>query len=105
MRGVDYFKLKRDAVGELGFSTIQKCTVTLRMLAYGIAWDTQDDYLRMAECTTIDCMYRFYREIVAVFRKTYLRTPDADDTARILAQNLERGFPGMLDSIDCMHWV
>nr|XP_051204754.1 uncharacterized protein LOC127318325 [Lolium perenne] len=37
LRQVDYFKLKRDTVGELGFSIIQKCTMALRMLAYGIA--------------------------------------------------------------------
>ena len=39
----DYFKLKRDAVGELGFSTIQKCTVALRILAYGVPADSADD--------------------------------------------------------------
>jgi hypothetical protein len=32
---IEYFKLKRDVVGFLGFATIQKCTVALRMLAYG----------------------------------------------------------------------
>jgi hypothetical protein len=48
LREIDYFKFKRDAVGELGFSTIQKCTLALRMLDYGIAGDTHDDYLRMA---------------------------------------------------------
>ncbi|KAK1682675.1 hypothetical protein QYE76_043523 [Lolium multiflorum] len=29
-----YFKLKADAVGVLGFSSIQKCTAAMRMLAY-----------------------------------------------------------------------
>ncbi|KAK1611389.1 hypothetical protein QYE76_035062 [Lolium multiflorum] len=29
-----YFKLKLDAVGVVGFSSIQKCTVVMRMLAY-----------------------------------------------------------------------
>jgi hypothetical protein len=40
LREIDNFKLKRDAVSELGFSIIHKCTVALRMLAYGIAGDT-----------------------------------------------------------------
>jgi hypothetical protein len=53
-----YFKLKHDAVGTAGFSSIQKCTAA-RMLAYGAPADAQDDYLRMTESTTIECMYKF----------------------------------------------
>ncbi|KAK1697729.1 hypothetical protein QYE76_014426 [Lolium multiflorum] len=45
-----YFKLKLDAVGVVGFSSIQKCTAAMRMLAYGAPADTQDDYLRMKAC-------------------------------------------------------
>ncbi|KAK1610218.1 hypothetical protein QYE76_033891 [Lolium multiflorum] len=60
-----YFKLKVDAVGVLGFSSIQKCTAAMRMLAYGAPADTQDDYLRMSESTAIECMYKFCRAVEA----------------------------------------
>ena len=34
-----------------------------------------------------------------------MRLPNEDDTARLLAIGESRGFPGMLGSIDCMHWT
>ena len=54
-----YFNLKLDVVGVVGFSSIQKCTAAMRMLAYGAPADTHDDYLRMSESTAIECMYIF----------------------------------------------
>jgi hypothetical protein len=86
-----------------GFSALQKCTMAIRMLAYGAPGDTTDDYLWMAESTTFDYFYRFCRAVIAVFGDTYLRSPTVQDTTWILAFNEARGFLGMLGSIDCMH--
>jgi hypothetical protein len=99
-----YFVQRRNAAGELGHSTYQKVTAALRMLAYGIPADLIDDHLAMGESTAIKSVKRFVVAIVQVYGATYLRAPNAEDTARLLEENAARGFPGMLGSIDCMHW-
>ena len=42
--------------------------------------------------------------MVELFEDECLRSPNENDTSRLLAIGEERGFPGMLGSIDCMHW-
>jgi hypothetical protein len=74
------------------------------MMAYGIPADLVDDHLAMGESQAIKCVKRFVVAVVRVFGETYLRAPNAEDTARLLVYNKARGFLGMLGSIDCMHW-
>jgi hypothetical protein len=99
-----YFVQKRNAARHLGLSSIQKITAAFRMIAYGVPADATDDYLRIGESTIIESLRRFVKAIVEVFGDEYLRQPNENDTARLLAIGEANGFPGMLGSIDCMHW-
>ncbi|XP_057793104.1 uncharacterized protein LOC131009711 [Salvia miltiorrhiza] len=100
-----YFQQRPDAIGRLSFSPIQKCTAAVRQLAYGTAADCCDEYLRIGETTTLECLKKFCKAVVCIFSSTYLRRPTAVDVQRITAQHEARhGFPGMLGSLDCMHW-
>jgi hypothetical protein len=74
------------------------------MLASGVAGDLINEYLRMSETTCLETMYMFCKAVIAVFSEVYLREPTVDDTARLLSINEAMGFPGMIGSIDCMHW-
>ena len=99
-----FYQQRRNGAGELGHSTFQKVTATLRMLAYDIPADLVDDHLAMGESQAIMSVNRFAVGIVQVFGPEYLRAPNAEGAARLLEMNKARGFPGMLGSIDCMHW-
>ncbi|XP_024016181.1 uncharacterized protein LOC112089666 [Eutrema salsugineum] len=101
---VSYFKQKRDAAGRFGLSALQKCTAAIRIMAYGSASDAVDEYLRLGESTTLLCLEKFVEGVINVFGDEYLRRPTADDLQRLLDVGESRGFPGMIGSIDCMHW-
>ncbi|XP_047961970.1 protein ALP1-like [Salvia hispanica] len=100
-----YFMQTFDAVGRQSISTLQKCTSALRQLAYGTAADMFDEYLHVSEHTGRACLAKFCRAVIEAFKDTYLRKPTSDDVRRLVRMHEERhGFPGMLGSIDCMHW-
>ena len=99
-----YIVQKRDAAGVVGLSSIQKITATLRMLTYEVPTDSVDDYIRIGESTAIESLKRFVKAVVAIFSDEYLRSPNNNDIARLLAIGESRGFPSMLGSVDCMHW-
>ncbi|KAL0002630.1 hypothetical protein SO802_016411 [Lithocarpus litseifolius] len=99
-----YFIQKRDNAQKLGLSSLQKITAALRMLAYGVIADFMDEYVQIGESTAIKSLKKFIKAVVDIFSKEYLRSPNNEDIARLLANGERRGFPRMLGSIDCMHW-
>ncbi|KAL0708213.1 hypothetical protein Bca4012_074639 [Brassica carinata] len=101
---VPYFQQRKNAHGRYGLSTLQKCTAAIRMLAYGQAGDTCDEYLRLAESTALLCLDNFTTAIIQLYGDEFLRRPTPDDLQRLLDEGEVRGFPGMIGSIDCMHW-
>ncbi|XP_024016233.1 uncharacterized protein LOC112089715 [Eutrema salsugineum] len=101
---VPYFKQKKDALGRPGLSALQKYTAAIRLLAYGTALDAVDEYLRLGATTARLCLEHFVQGIINLFGNEYLRRPTPEDLQRLLHVGEYRGFPGMIGSIDYMHW-
>ena len=99
-----YFVQKKNAVGRLGLSFLH-VTAAFWLLAYGVPADYVDEYVQIGESTAIESLKRFVVAIVEVFGNEYLWSPNSNDLTRLLAIGEEHGFPGMLGSIDSMHWT
>ncbi|XP_074321885.1 uncharacterized protein LOC141659051 [Apium graveolens] len=101
---VSYWHQKAYAVGLLGLLPQQKMTAALRMLAYGAAADQCAEICRIGESTTLECMKKFCEQVEGLFGKEYLRAPTPADLRSLLLRGGQKGFPGMIESINCMHW-
>nr|XP_011459722.1 PREDICTED: uncharacterized protein LOC105350064 [Fragaria vesca subsp. vesca] len=99
-----YFVQKPNASGRNGFSIKQKLTCAMRMFAYGLPADLCDKFLDVAESTALKILSHFTRAIWKVYHKHYLRRPSKAGLRRLLNVADKRGFPGMVGSLDCMHW-
>ncbi|XP_070672153.1 uncharacterized protein [Malus domestica] len=99
-----YFRQKRDRAGRPGFSPHQKVTVALQMMAYGSLANSMDETHGMSESTCFHTLERFCDKIVQVYKDEYLRKPNQEDLNRLLHKAEDRGFPGIIGSLDCMHW-
>ncbi|XP_028055091.1 uncharacterized protein LOC114259276 [Camellia sinensis] len=86
------------------FDESPKITVALRMLAYGVAADFMDEYVRIGESTAIESLKYFVKAVVDIFSNEYLRSPNSNEIAKLLAVSESHGFSRMLGSSDCMHW-
>jgi hypothetical protein len=61
------------------------------------------EYLRLGKTTALECLEYYCLGIIDCFWDEFLHRPTVADTQRLLAKTEERGFLGMLGSIDCMH--
>ncbi|XP_024011120.1 uncharacterized protein LOC112086433 [Eutrema salsugineum] len=76
---VPYFQQRRNDIGRLGLSALQKCTAAIRIMAYGTAADAVDEYLRLRASTALLCLENFTEGIISLFGDEYLRRPTSDD--------------------------
>ena len=100
-----YFVQKKDCCGAMGLLPEQKITAALRMLAYGASADQVDEIARMGKSTILEALMRFCGAVESLYTAEYLRKPTHEDLQRLLKKGEMRGFPGMIGSIDCMHWT
>ncbi|CAL9025256.1 unnamed protein product [Prunus brigantina] len=67
-------------------------------------WCLVDKIVRMGKSITLESLVRFCDAIETLYTRDYLRKPTPRDLQRLLQKVEARGFPGMIGSIDCMHW-
>jgi hypothetical protein len=77
-----YFIQKRDVTRLLGLSSIQKCIVAIRMLSYDVVANYIDEYCRLNESTTFECLKRFVKVIRTCFESNYLKQPTLAKTKK-----------------------
>jgi hypothetical protein len=70
---IHIFCKKRNATMVLRLSTIQNCTIALRMFTYGTIVDTSDEYCWLGEIPTMEVMKCFTSSMKVCFEATYLR--------------------------------
>lgn len=73
------------------------------MFTNGIVANATYEYICIGESTVIESLRNFVKAVlIEIFENEYLRSPNQNDICRLLEMGEERGFSGMLGSIDCM---
>ena len=60
-------------------TTLTKCAIAMRMLAYDIAVDCVYEYLKIGVSTVLESMKKFKSGIVEIFGEECLRKPNQAD--------------------------
>lgn len=105
LMGTDPFIHKEDASKKLGLYPLVKLVACLRHLAYGDAYDREDENLQISETALSQLTKSFCRLVIKVFGKQYLNRPPTFEERQVISQRMASyGFPGCLGSWDCKHF-
>jgi hypothetical protein len=74
-----------------GFSAYPKISAAMRVTAYRIPVDYTDEYLCIGKDSTLKCVRFFVKTLIYVFEDEYPRTPNEEDTKRLIAVNKAMG--------------
>jgi len=75
------------------------------VLAYREAADHADEYVRSSRSTILLSIKFLMVCIVSEWESAYLRRPNDAELKTILDRNAERGFPGLMGSLDGSRWA
>jgi Plant transposon protein len=94
-----------DATKKKGIYPLVKLVACFRYLAYGDAYDQEDENLDLSGSALRNIAQQFTKLIVKEFGPMYLnRYPTVQERKNISSIMASRGFPGCLASWDCKHF-
>ena len=102
--GCSIFMGRKDAVGQSGASSMQRMVSVLRQLAYDVSEDGVWGYAGVRQETGRRCLHSFCRFIIRAYGPEFLGRWNKAEMEAEMKINETRGFPGMLESIDCCRW-
>lgn len=100
----EYFQTRFDVADIMSLSPLQKCTITICVLAYKSPASNVDYYVQIGETTARECLETFVRGVNQNFGIEYLRRPNNNNTQYLLKMGEAHGFLDMLGLVDCTHW-
>ena len=85
----------------IGHNTLQKVTVTIHIMAYGIPSDLVDDHLAMVERTSNLLLEELRKRNYQVIRGTILESTQWSRHEQAFGDERHEGLPAMRSSIEC----
>lgn len=98
------FHHRQNAAGRWGIHPLVKVTAVFRQLAYGSCSDELDEHFQISETSMDEAKEAFCDVVIENFEHCYLPPMSTMLARRIIQQNEQFGWPGLLGSLDCSHW-